>query len=252
MFECKPHHRVIGVALLVVALALAIFLGFRSYQISREIYDYSREITVEAQGTSYASPDLATISLGVTTEAVTAEKAVKDNTKKMNDVIAKIKELGIEGKDIQSTNYYLNPKYNWSEAKGNYEDGYTISQDILIKVRDLTKVGEVLTASTEAGANVIGSVSFSIENPEKAKSEARDIAIANAKEKAKLIEEQTGLNIGKISNYYEYQDYSYDYGKGGGGYAFAEGGGGGEIVSATIEPGQEQVTLNVSLTFKIR
>ncbi len=252
MFEYKPHHRVIGVALLVVALALTSFLGFRTYQISREIYDYSREITVEAQGISYASPDLATISLGVTTEAATAEKAVKDNTKKMNDVIAKIKELGIESKDVQSTNYYLNPRYDWSEAKGNYQNGYTISQDISIKVRDLTKVGEVLTTSTEAGANVVGSVNFSIENPEKAKAEAREIAIANAKEKAKLIEEQTGLHIGKISNYYEYQDYSYDYGKGGSMYSFAEGGGAPIMDSATIEPGQEQVTLNVSLTYKIR
>jgi len=249
MFECKHHHRIAGIAILVVALALTTFLVFRTYEIIKSTQNYSREISVDAQGVSYSTPDLATIGLGVSTEDSTADKAVENNTKKMNEVLSKIKELGIESKDIQTTNYYLSPKYEWTQDKGSFQNGYMISQDVIIKVRDLTKVGEVLTVSTKAGANVVGNVSFSIEDPEKAKTEARDIAIAKVKEKAKMIAEQTGLKLGKVTSYYEYQDYNY--GKGGGYPMMAEGGGATTSDLVTIEPGQEATTLTVTLTYKV-
>ena len=249
MFECKRTHCIAGSILAVVAIALTVFLGFKTYQTAVEIKNYAREITVDAQGVSFAAPDIATVSIGVNTEGATADKTVESNTKKMNDVIAKIKELGVENKDIQTTTYYLNPKYSWTQEKGSFQDGYTVNQDVTVKVRDLSKVGEILTAVTKTGANVVGNVSFSIEDPEKAKTEAREMAIAKAKEKAEMIAQQTGLKLGKVTNYYEYQEYGY-YGKGAIYPTFAEGGGMMDS-AAMIEPGTEEVKLNVTLTYKV-
>jgi len=240
------------IMLIVFLVGLLGFWSFRMYEIYRNSNgNYAREISVDAEGKAYVLPDVAEITLGVTTEAKTSDVAIADNTKKMNAVIEAIAKFNIEKKDIQTTGYYLNTRYNWTESQGSVQDGYTLNQTILVKVRDFAKVGDILAATTKAGANVVSGVNFTNDDLEKAKTEARAIAIEKAKEKAKAIAEQAGLKIGKMVNYYEYMTSPYDY-YGKGGMYMAEGGGVSESAAPVIEPGQKEVALTVTLTYKLK
>lgn len=227
--------------LILALVGLAAYLPFRIYEIWNGINgNYSREISVDGDGKAYVIPDTAEVTLGVTTDAKTSDVAIQENTKKINAVMEVLKKFNIDKKDIQTTGYYLNPKYDMrSEISG-----YTLNQTLLMKTKDFTKVGDILVASAKAGANVVGGISFTKDDLEAAKSEARAIAIAKAKEKAKSIADQAGFKLGKMVNYYEYYNYPYqDYGKGGGDM------GGGAV--PVIEPGQNEITITASLTFKL-
>lgn len=242
----------IFIIVIVFLVGLLGFWGFRMYEIWNSAHgNYAREISVDGIGKTYVIPDIAEVTLGVTTDAATSDEAVKQNTKKINAVMEALNSFKIEKKDIQTTGYYLNPKYNWTQDKGSVQDGYTLNQTILVKVRDFAKVGEILAKTTKAGANTVGGVNFTIDDPEKGKAEARAEAIKKAKAKALVIADQAGLSLGDVVNYYEYGDAYLSYGKGG--YAMAEGGGGGEMaVVPVIEPGQNEVNMTVNLTYKLR
>jgi len=239
------------IMLVVFLVGLLGFWSFRMYEIFRNSNgNYAREISVDAEGKAYVLPDVAEITLGVNTEAKTSDAAIADNTKKMNAVMEAIAKFNIDKKDIQTTGYYLDPKYNWTEAEGSVQDGYTLDQTILVKARDFAKVGDILAATTKAGANVVSGVNFTNDDLEKAKTEARTIAIEKAKEKAKAIAKQADLKLGKMVNYYEYMTSGADYAKGG--MYMAEGGGGAVAAAPVIEPGQKEVALTVTLTYKLK
>lgn len=234
--------------LLVVFLAgLFVFWGFRVYEIWHTANGlYPQQITVDALGKAYVTPDVAEITVGVHTEGADSVTLVKDNTDKMNKVIAEIEALGVDKKDIQTTNYYMNPNTVWVEGQGNVTKGYSIDQTIVVKVRDLTKAGDVVAKATESGANTLGGMQFKVDNPEKAKTVARNEAIKTAEEKAAAIGKQTGLKLSEVIGYYEYSnDMNNGYGMGGPVYERS-----GEGITDT-EAGQQEVTLTVNLTYRV-
>ncbi len=209
-----------------------------------------REITVSAEGKASVAPDIALVTLGVTTEGMKVETIVPENTEKMNTILKAIKDLGIEEKDIKTTNYSLVPQYDYLEKTGRVFRGYTLSQEIQVKVRDFAKIGNVLEKGTSNGANLVGSLQFSIDDTEKVKELAKKDAIAKAKAQAALIEKETGLKLGKIKNVYEnYYPVSYDYGMGGGS-ALKEAST--VAVPPQIQPGEQEVTVQINLTYAIK
>jgi len=233
--------------LAVVGAGLVLFWVFRMTEIWTNVSGgYVREISVESEGTAYVVPDLAVVRLAVNTEGETSEDTVTENTVTMNAVMEAIKGLGITEEDIKTTGYYLSPAYEYDED-GNYsENGYTLSQTVEVSLSDFTLIGTLISSASSAGANSVEGVEFTVDNPETAKSEARAEAIAAAKEKAEQIAEQSGLKLGKLVSYYE---YAYDGGKGG--YAYdtsAEG----VLNVPVITPGEEEVSLTVTLTYQIR
>ncbi len=238
------------ILIIVLAVGLMAFWSFRMYEIWKtSTGSYPREITVEGEGKALITPDLAIVNLGVTTDAKTSAQVVADNTKKMNAVITTLKDLGIDEKNIQTTNYNLSPKYDYTPERGSFEDGYTISQNLQVRVKEFEKLGDILAKTTEAGANTVGGINFTLENKDKVKQEAREEAIAKAKESAKQISEVTGLKFGRIIGFYEYfENPGYFEG-----YGAAE-----KSISLDassppmIEPGQEEMTLKVSLTYRVR
>jgi len=235
--------------LLVLGVILGLFWVFRIYEIWNSVSgNYAREITVEAQGNAYVVPDTAVIQLGVTTDGEDSATVVDENTETMNAVLAAIKALGIEESKIKTIDYYLSPKYEYDD-EGNYaENGYTLSQSVEVRLTDFELIGQVISAGSDAGANSIGSVSFELENPETAKAEAREEAVNRAKEKADQIAEASGLNLGKMVNYYEYSSDGY-YPVYDMSYSEAVGKGG---EAPEIAPGEQEVNLTVSLTYQIR
>ncbi len=232
---------------IIFLAGLVLFWGFRMYEIWNNANgNYPREISVEATGKAYIVPDIAMVSLGLYTEGDTSTEVVAENNKKMTAIIAVIKELGIDEKDIKTTSYYLSPRYNYTDARGSFEDGFTLDQTIEVKIRDLNKVGDVVSKAAEAGANITDNVYFTVEDSEKAKTEARTEALKNVKEKAEMIAQQAGLRLGKVLSYYEYSD---EDGKSGVYYdeAVTE-----ESYSAPISPGQQEINLTVTLSYRLK
>lgn len=240
------------VLMVIFLLFLVSFWSFRMYEIyNTATGGFAREISIEGKGKAYAIPDVAKISLGVTTDGATSEVTVQENTKKINAIMAELENFQIDKKDIQTTSYYLNPKYDYTPDKGSQQNGYTLSQNIEIKVRDFTKIGDIIAKTTKVGANMVGGISFTIDDTDKAKAEARVKAIAKARENAKAITEAAGLKLGKVLSYYEYTDSTIDYGKGGGMMASSVNSGGPVPVAPTIEPGQQEVSITVNLSYRI-
>jgi len=241
---------------LLVVIGLLVFSIF--YYVSFQmVYQFnsleqlnSNQITVSGQGKVYTSPDIATLTLGVQTEGKDVKEITQKNVSSMNKIIDGLKKLNIENKDIQTAQYTVNSQYDWTEEGGRVLKGYTISQNVEVKIRDFTKIGDVLSMATENGANVVGDLQFSIEDAEQFKTQARAEAIKQAKEKAVVLAQQTGINLGDIINVYEdsygYAPVAYSSAKlmGAGTDAVQE--------SAQIESGEQTVTVTVNLTYKVK
>ncbi len=208
------------------------------------------QITVSGEGKVYAKPDVAIVSLGVTTQGSTVADVTKSNTEEMNAVIDAIKNLKIDDKDIQTTNYNLSPSYNYTEKMGNVFQGYTLEQDVQVKIRDFTKIGDVLSQATIKGANLVGDLQFTIDNPEQFQEQARAKAIAQAKADAQNLAKESGVNLGKIINVYENNENPSPVV-----YNSAMKLGGGAAVSSvapTVQPGQQEIDVTINLTYQVK
>ncbi|MGE5426086.1 MAG: SIMPL domain-containing protein [Bacillota bacterium] len=169
--------------------------------------DSEDRFSVSGSGTVYAKADIANISVGLKTEAKkTAAEATAESTRKMDAVINALKALGIEEKDIKTSNYSLQPIYDWLEGRGQVLRGYEVNQNVDVKVRDLAKIGDVIAKTTEQGANQIGGVNFTIDDEFELKNQARELAIQKAKEKASLIAQQAGMELGEVKGVLESSD----------------------------------------------
>lgn len=211
--------------------------------------DYPREITVSGEGKTFIKPDIAIVTLGITNEANKAADAVKENNTKMNEIIKAVKDLGVEEKDITTTNYNLSPKYNYTESKGSFIDGYTLSQQIQVKIRNFDKIAEVLQKATSLGANTIDQLQFTVDDLEKVKAEAMKEAVTKAKEKAQNIAKASGIDLGRLVNVYEdyySQDYSAPSYK-----AEGMGGGGAETPAPDIQVGEQEIRVKMNLVYRI-
>ncbi|MFA5714285.1 MAG: SIMPL domain-containing protein [Candidatus Paceibacterota bacterium] len=210
-----------------------------------------KTITVSGIGEVYASPDVGLINISVVTENIDLAKATDDNSKTMNGITSFLKgEGGIDQKDIKTTGYNINPRYEYEMRTGKRNlAGYEVSQSVNIKIRDLTKVGKIISESTALGATDVGSLSFTIDDDEQVKQEARDLAIKDAKDKAQKLEKSLGIKMVRIVNFSEgtYPAYDSYYGMGG-----AEIKATSSITPPTIQTGQNKITSNVSITYSIR
>ncbi|MBN2884495.1 SIMPL domain-containing protein [Patescibacteria group bacterium] len=236
-------------AILVVAgiAATAIVMGNRSNNQDR--------FTINGIGIVYAKADIANITVGLKTATKkTAAEATVESTDKMNKIVAALQVLGIEDKDIKTTDYSLRPVYNWIENQGQVLKGYEVSQNVSVKVRDLSQIGEVIAKTTEQGANQIGNVSFTIDDEYELKNQARELAITKAKEKAEMIADQAGMKLGEVKGVYEvssgYQSMPM-YANAKMEYVADEAVGAG-IISPSIQSGQNEIRVEVSLSYEVK
>ena len=156
-------------------------------------------ILVTGEGTVSAAPDLATISLGVTTEALTAGEAMSANSTAQSAVLKRLIAAGVEPRDMQTSNLTLNP--NWVSTDGGSTSkiaGYTASNILTVQVRALDKLGAVLDGSITDGANTLNGVTFSVAEPRPALDEARKKAVADAIARATLLVDAAGVKLGAI------------------------------------------------------
>jgi len=209
--------------------------------------------SVSGSGTVYAKADIANIQVGLKTGTKkTAAEATTDSTSKMNDIVAEIKKLGVEDKDIQTSDYSLNPVYNYTNQKGQELVGYEVTQTLTLKIRDLNKIGDVIAKTTEKGANQIGNIGFTIDDEYTLKNQARELAIQKAKEKAVLIAKQSGMKLGEVKSVSENSDpvpvmYNYSNAK----MDLASSAGAG-LTSPSIQSGQNEIKVEVTITYEVK
>ncbi len=240
----------------LLGLALVVFIGLKARNASQE-YNYIGKavrdrdvIVITGEGKVTAQPNLAKIELGVRTEGATVKEAQKWNTEKMNAILSAVKELGVASKDIQTTGYSISPKQEWRERRV-FITGYVVSQNATVKVRNLDNVGETLAKAGELGANQIGGISFTIDDPTSLKDEARAKAIEDARKKADALAKQLGLTILKVVTFSEsfsgYPSPIPMYNRGMAAPMAMDA-----APEPTIESGSLDVTANVSVTFEVR
>lgn len=155
-------------------------------------------ITVVGQGTAYGQPDQATVIVGVDSFAPTVEEATTQNQTTLDSVMAALQAAGIAPEDIQTTNYSLFAEQIYGERGPEGIAGYRVTNQVNVKIRDISTVGDVLGAVTEAGANAIYGVNFSVADPAALEAEARAAAVEDARKRAASLAELGGLSLGDI------------------------------------------------------
>lgn len=259
----KLQKTIIYWLLAALILILAIFLLVSISQ-KANTATTTNTVSFSGQGKIFAKPDIATLDFSIITEAVTSKVAQDENSKKSQRVTDYLKKQNIEEKDIKSTYYNIYPKYASYPSPVIYEQtqvqayppvpsepkivGYSVNQGFQVKVRDFDKLSGIVDGLVANGVNNVNNLGFSIEDPEKVRSEARTLAIADAKKKAAELKGKIGIKLGKIINFYE-DIY---------GYQFADGRGGGGIAVPSMEkgpslpPGENEITVNVNITYQIK
>jgi uncharacterized protein YggE len=166
-----------------------------------------RLITVSASGYVTAEPDQARLSTGVTSEADTAKAALAANSELMQKVIAGLKESGVDAKDIQTGNFSVEPRYTQGKSTTPTIDGYRVTNQVEILVRDLKSLGGLLDKLVTLGANQMHGLAFEVSKAETLKDEARKEAVANARRRAELLATAAGASVGEVVTIAE--DVSY-------------------------------------------
>lgn len=265
---------ILGVAIIIVLLSVsyAVFSFTKSY--SRSVGDVSlHTFTVSGEGKVVVKPDVAEFSFSVTTEGGKDLGSVqRENTKKINGAIDFLKFQGIDPKDIKTTSYNVNPRYqsyscfvppyplSGQPSETNYPIksrpcpppeivGYTVMESVDVKVRNFDKIGAVLSGIVEKGANTVSQLSFTIDDQNEPQNQARSEAIAKAKAKAEVVASAAGFKLGRIISIEEgFAPRPYFMGVA----KESVMGGGGGVPAPAIEAGSEEVVVDVTLQYEIK
>jgi uncharacterized protein YggE len=216
-------------------------------------------ISVTGEGEVMAVPDIGQFSFAVEAEGENANEAQEASGTKINKITAYLKEIGIEDKDIKTQNYNLYPNWRYEERicpVGSFcqgervQDGFTVSQSIVVKVRDTEKAGEVISGVGDLGATNISNLAFTTDDTEILKAEARTLAIEDAKEKAKILAADLGVELLQMASYYEednrYEPY-YDNRM----MAMDESAGG-EFGGPELPMGENSTMVRVNVTYQVK
>lgn len=203
-------------------------------------------LDVSATGEVTRVPDLALVSAGVTTKAATAGAALQQAAARMARVRSALKAAGIADRDIQTSNINLNPEYRYDNNQPPQLTGYSASNAVNVRFRDIAKSGKIIDALVGEGANQISGPTLTIDKPEAALDEARASAVAAGRARAELYARAMGLRVTRI-------------------VAISESGGGvqeprpmimmaarAEKAGTSIDPGEQKLQVTVNMTFELQ
>ncbi len=203
-------------------------------------------ISISGQGTAVAAPDIASLSVGVSTLAGTARGARDDAASSVSDLIESLEENGIAGEDFHTSQFSINPEIDFRRDGEQVIRGYRVTSLLSVTVRDLDRVGEVIDDAVDAVGNGIRvqGVTFSIEDAVALQSEARALAMADAKTKAQQLAELAEVELGKPIAICETS---------GGGLppVFFDAARAADLAETPISPGQLEIAVTVQVTYGI-
>ena len=235
------------------AAALAAFLAIPAAALpaaAQQLPFPGPHISVIGEGEAPARPDMAVLTLGVTREAPTAREALDANSNAMAAVIASMKAEGIEERDLQTSNFSVNPVYAYPDQ--NQPDrqpkitGYQVNNTLSVRLRDVAKVGAILDKAVTLGVNQGGGISFTNDDPAATLTEARKRAVKDAMDKARTLAEAAGVNLGRIVEMSE-QNFREPPMP----YAMKSMARDAEAQSVPVEAGENVYRVQVSVTFEI-
>jgi uncharacterized protein YggE len=205
-------------------------------------------LSVSAEGRVESAPDMATISLGVTTEGATAQAALQANAQRMNALTQSLRRAGIAERDIQTSNVSVNPQYAYVENRPPRITGYQANNQVSVRVRNLDRLGSVIDNAVAAGGNTVHGVSFSHADPDAQLDAARREAAQNARRRADLYAQAFNMRVHRIIAISE-----------SGGYpppmpvpVYARMEAMADAAPTPVAPGEISTSVNVNVTFELR
>jgi uncharacterized protein len=251
---------------LVGMVAITLFFGVLPF-LSRlgASYQPARVINVSAQGLTTATPDMAELTFSVVTQGKNPTDLSTNNNDKMNAVIAFVKLEGVADQDVKTTSYDLQPNYQSTIVPMGAPTmmsfppttiqssptivGYTLTQTVDVKIRDLTRVAGILGGLAPLGINQIGGVSFTFSNPDGVTAIARADALKKAKTKAAEMATEAGVSLGAVININESSYFPM-------GKVYNAGVSSLQMNSAASAPpisaGTQDITDNVNVTYELK
>ena len=234
---------IVPIVLMIAAIALSACSG--SIQFGQA---QPRTINVTGNAQVILAPDIAYISIGVHTEAKSAQEAVAGNNSQTQAVIDAIKSQGVDAKDIKTTNFNVYQQDKFSPSGESLGTFFMTDNTVYVTMRDISKIGSILDASIAAGANSIYGITFDVQDKEAALATGRDEAMADAKAQAEELAKAAGATLGAVQSISYYSNpptpIYYDM------KAQAAGVGGGANVP--ISSGQLTLTVSVSVTYGLK
>lgn len=249
MFNQMQKRIVYAVALPVLALLLVACSPNAGQPAAAQVEgNNGGGITVVGRGEAYGRPDQAQVQIGVETFAEDVSEATSQNEADVQSIMAALEALGIANEDIQTSNYSLWADQRHGENGPEGIAGYRVSNLVSVTLRDIEAVGDVIATATEAGANNVHGISFSVADPADLEAEARASAITDARQKATSLAELSGVELGEVIAVSEVIGQPGPYAEGmGGARAVAE-----DAAAPSISPGELGYTVQVQVTFAIR
>lgn len=244
---------------LVVASLVALVWGWSIYHKTTESAG-NYTITVSAEGKTIVKPDLALVYFSVVSQGSDSETVQTDNDAKMTEAINYLKGQGIDEADIKTISYNLNPQYDykWCDSLSSVTpsayytpctaklSGYIMTQSVELKLRDLSKIGEIIGNLPDKGINEISSISFTVDDEDAPKIEARKQALEKATAKAMAMADAANVKLGKVLNISENNGYYATYS------AKEMSVSGASSDYSTIQTGSNEITVTVSITYAIK
>src|SRR6516165_3204664 len=190
--------RAVSPVVVLLTTALSVTCA-RAQSVEQKSLAEARVIVI-GEGRATAAPDYARIRSGVSTNAKTVKEASDANAKIMNNLIAALADAGIAKKDIQTSQFSIEPVYTSPSSNDAPKlSGYRVSNQVNVTIHQISQVGDILDRLVKAGATDAGNVAFLVSDREKALDQAREAAIADARHKADLYAHASGLNLGRVA-----------------------------------------------------
>lgn len=259
--QISEQNKKIGMILVGVLIVVLIVLGVKLISTVGNKNDVAT-ITVTGKAEVKATPNVSKFTVTIEETAKDQSAALAASSEKVNKVIDALKTIGIEEKDIKTEYTSVNPKYEYPSAKmemmiyppvaaNPVVTGYTSSHTLSVKVRNLDNVSAVQKAFTDAKVQNVSGPDLSVDDIDALKLDAREKAIADAKKQAKILAKQLHVRLVTIISFNENGDGAYPV------YMSARAdsammAGKAATPEATVAAGEQTITSNVSITYKIR
>ena len=203
-------------------------------------------ITTQGTGRAAGKPDVATVTLGVETNAAEAKGALADNAERMAKVVAELKKAGIDDKDMQTSQLSIYPRYN---NEGRVIEGYVVNNSLTVTVRDLNKAGPLIDAAAAVAGDAVrvNSIGFSIDDPTELTESARTAAVKRARAQAEQLAEAAGVEVGKVISITEQTSAPSPVL-----YSDARVSAAAAEVSTDVQAGSQEVSVTVAVVYELK
>jgi uncharacterized protein YggE len=237
----------IGVFCAILLAAVAIPSGAAAQQCNITQTIAGTRLDINATGEVTRVPDVAIISAGVVSRSPSATAALQDSANKMSQVLAALKRAGVADRDVQTSNVSLNPEYRYPENQSPQLVGYTASNSLTVRFRDIGNSGKILDALVREGANQINGPTLVVDKPEAALDEARAKAVASGRARAELYARSLGMHVARVVFVSESENSPASPPMPM--YARAEVAG---APATKIEPGEQKLQVNLAMVFELQ